>query len=245
MHMNKRKFIATITVLVLLIISCFGFQFFMGVEANPLPIDTTSPNLDPPVLAAQSPTNITYSTNNISLNITVTKPSSWGDSNTMREISYTLDGQKYPIWVSSVGKEAPDYTFPTIKELSAALNGLADGQHTLKVDVIAQTKYFPNPNFFFASYESFGTSQTIIFTVNNSSSNTPSPSPNLTRSPLLSQSPNQNASSNQTQEPNQTSKPFKDSGTNALNPAPLLLGITSVAIIFIAVLRVYFKKINK
>jgi hypothetical protein len=189
--MNKKKFIATIIFLAFLVIPCFGVQFFRAVQANPLPIDTTSPNLDPPILAVQSPTNITYLTNDISLNFTVAKPSSWGDSNTMREISYTLDGQNNPLWISSVGKDAPDPSFPALKELSAILTGIADGQHTLKVDVTAQSRYFPNPNFFFASYSSFGASQTIMFLVNNSSSNMPSPTPNFTINPTSSHSPSQ------------------------------------------------------
>jgi hypothetical protein len=248
--MNKKKFIATIIILAFFVIPICGVQFFRMVEANPLPIDTTSPNTNSPILSIQSPSNITYSTNNISLNITVAKPSSWDDSDTMREISYTLDGQNYPLWVSSLGKEATDCTFPAIKELSAVLTGLSDGQHTLKVDVTAQTKYFPNPNFFFASYESFGTTQTINFTVNNSSSTAPSTNPNFTLSPPLSQSPNPTSSSypalSPIQEPTQSTKPAITSGTDALNPLPMMIGIAAVVIGAIAASAlVYFKKIKK
>lgn len=87
--------------------------------ANPAPYGTnglSTPNTDPPIIIAQSPHNdTTYYVNDVPLNFTVAKPSSWDFNNSIRTISYTLDGLKTTLWASTLGQEATDYYFPLPK----------------------------------------------------------------------------------------------------------------------------------
>lgn len=64
--------------------------------------------------------------------------------------------------------------------MSTVLEGVASGKHTLQINIHAQSKYWPDPNFMFPEYYNIDTSQTIIFTVDAGS---PSPSIEPTDTP--------------------------------------------------------------
>ena len=243
--MSKKTIMAAIIISSLLISQLIGIQLIREAEAGP-PIYTTSPNTDPPILSVQSPNNITYYTNDILLNIAVAYPSSWDYNKSIIEVSYTLDGQNCPLWASSFGNEGANYTFPAIKELSTFLTGLANGEHTLKINV--NGKYFPSGNPL--PWYGLDTSQTMIFTINVPQSTTPSQSPYVTISPTPSQSPSPTPSIyptlSPTLEPIQSATPTPSLGVlYGIDPLPLILGIVAVVIVAIVGLAVYFTKRRK
>ncbi len=173
------------TFMVALLVSAMAlFQCISIATANPAPYPTSTPNTTPPIITLQSPSNnAIYNVTDVPLNFTVAKPS-WDLYYSIRTISYTLDGERITLWTNPLGQGVADLNFPVVngmpvKELSTVLEGLASGEHVLQINVHADYKYRPDPNFFFSSYYGIDASQTIVFTVNSSTSLEPTDTPNL------------------------------------------------------------------
>jgi hypothetical protein len=181
------------TALALSIIWAFLFSVVLlcsikTTTANPAPYGThglSTPNTAPPIITVQTPHNNTiYNVNDIPVNFTVAKPDSWDFNNSVRAISYTLDGNKTSLWTNTLGQGATDYIFPSVKELSTVLEGVDSGKHVLCINVTSDSKYWPNPDFMFPSYYQIENSQTIIFTVD-----APLTTPSSTEPPLTQEQP--------------------------------------------------------
>jgi ABC-type transport system involved in multi-copper enzyme maturation permease subunit len=111
----------------------------------------------PPVILIVSPTNQTYKSD-VLLHLNLTTVS---DNQELNLVSYTLDGQNILVY-----KDQGEREFKRALNWSAALKGLAEGAHTLKVTVSLKS-YFDTPaRLTRASYQiCSGTSDEITFTV--------------------------------------------------------------------------------
>jgi hypothetical protein len=137
-------------------------------EGTPVPPSFQTPNKDPPIVTIQSPCNTTCYQNKILLNFTVTKPDSWFETNVsycvINGVSYQLDGGQ----VVTLFEPTPSLSeLPATKQFSIVLKGVAGGQHTLQVNVSAESPYCPYPTYFFFLVQVYplGVSQTIVFNV--------------------------------------------------------------------------------
>ena len=150
-------------------------------NANPFgpgPYSPTEPIKDPPIIMINSPQNTTYYQNSIPLSITIIQPDSWdaskknytlGNTNTMRLISYEIDGQPFTLWNGTrrqlIGTSyTVNYALPKNSEFTAILN-VSNGQHRLQVNVQAISLYFSEPFFPFEDKYIIETSQSIAFLV--------------------------------------------------------------------------------
>jgi hypothetical protein len=192
LKLSVNKKIGAATFILALLFSAVGvLQSVSLAIANPGPYpDRPTPNTTPPILTVQSPYNTTYYENDVPLNLTVTIPYDWTQYESVRSISYQLDGQTFSLWdgwhrIINGILNVTDYSLPPTQQFSTALKGLARGQHVLRINVHAQSEYWPNPNFFFPSNYPLDTSQTILFTVDAGPFPSPSPSPSPNPSPEL------------------------------------------------------------
>lgn len=128
-------------------------------RANPGPWGPATPNTDPPTLIVQSPQyNTTYYDNDVLLSFTVKLPYTWTGPSYITEVNYGLDGQVCNLWNRSMGTFSPTQMFAMDLNVSR-------GQHTLQVNVHAQSDYYPDPNFFVPTIYPMDVTQTIPLTV--------------------------------------------------------------------------------
>lgn len=169
------------TVLTKALISVLTFSALVGVQlvslatANPGPYTNypPTPNKDLPILAIQSPANATYwNMNDITLQLTITKPDSWNESNWIRKVIYQPDGQAVILWDGNrrthYGNPVVDYILPHTSQFSTILNA-SKGKHILQVNVTAESPYNPPPypsDWWWPQKYTLVASQTILFTVN-------------------------------------------------------------------------------
>jgi hypothetical protein len=166
------KVSAAAFILVLLFSTAALFQFVSLGSANPydgspVPPSFQTPNKDPPIVTIQSPLNTTYYENEVWLNFTVTQPDSWFKEDVacwIKNVSYQLDGGQ----VVTLFEPTPSLSeLPATKQFSIAFKGVTGGQHTLQVNVSAESQYCPNDVYYFFLLERYplDVSQTIVFNV--------------------------------------------------------------------------------
>jgi len=144
---------------------------------QPVPPSMRTPNKDPPTIEIQSPENTTYYKNEVLLNFTVTKPQSWVTTNVscfITGVVYEIDAKEVVLfnWSDPTG----NHTLPSPGLFSVPLQDLAEGQHALRINISAFSRFWTTPefNFFYEDYP-LNVSETIGFTVEGE----PSPSPTL------------------------------------------------------------------
>ena len=208
----KRKAAALTLISALIVTLSIGVQIFEVAKANPFPTH--------PVITIESPANKTYTTNQLSLNVTlVTQWDGVYFTSESRAVSYHIDGKFFLM-------PQIEYRFDPEKEASilsgsAVLTNLTEGTHTLRVDAAYS---YDNGKQVFAS------NSNVTFTIdpNYSPSLSPSPSPSPTATPSTTPTPQ----STSTPEPEQETFP--------------ILPVSAVTIIAIAIvatgLLVYFKR---
>ena len=193
MAMSKKTFMAAIIIIAFLISLVAGMQAVEVATANPwmgepVPPSMRVPNKDSPSLEIQSPQNMTYYEKEVLLNLTVTKPDSWLTTNVscyITRINYQLDGQVVTLF-DRLDPLTGTNALPSPKQFSTSLKDLAEGQHTLQVNVSAHSRYWTNPafDFFYEDYP-LDVSETVNFRVAEKSS----PSPTLYPTSTLAPSP--------------------------------------------------------
>jgi len=125
-----------------------GIQTVEVANANPIPWSTT-PNLDAPIITFQSPLNNTiYQNNNVLLDFTVTKPSSW--KNYM--LIFPVVGDVHSIEIRLDGNLENDTLF-RMKAFAQnqltqnlTLSQVSQGLHTINITVLSYT-YYKGPAF--------------------------------------------------------------------------------------------------
>jgi hypothetical protein len=166
------KVLAAVFILALLFSAVALFQFVSLGSANPydgdpVPPSLQTPNKDPPVVTIQSPLNATYSENEVLLNFTVTQPDSWFKEDIacwIKNISYQLDGGQ----VVTLFEPTPSLSeLPATKQFSIVLKGVSEGQHTLQVNVSAESQYCPSETYYFFLLERYplDVSHMVVFNV--------------------------------------------------------------------------------
>jgi hypothetical protein len=136
-------------------------------DGDPVPPSLQTPNKDPPVVTIQSPLNATYYENEVLLNFTVTQPDSWFKEDIacwIKNISYQLDGGQ----VVTLFEPTPSLSeLPATKQFSIVLRGVTGGQHTLQVNVSAESQYCPSETYYFFLLERYplDVSHTVVFNV--------------------------------------------------------------------------------
>ena len=272
--MSKKTFTAAIIITAFLISIVSGMQAVWVVKAVPPYSTPAEPNKDPPLVTIQSPINGTsYAINagNVELNFTITQPSSWNGSCTIKEISYQLDGQDFIVWNGTVYAVLPlaggnlteiSYALPVTSEFSTTLM-VNVGEHTMSLNVYTESDYFPSTNFTVPTIYPIYVNQTVHFTVisnqpnliNQSVSFTPSPTPTLhfsaspvptpTQQPTPSPSPSPTSTSFPSESPTQqpTLEPSPTSNNTQENLTPILI-IVGIVVVLVAVAEAlfYFKK---
>jgi len=147
--MNKRAFIATVVITLILILLLVEMKPVKVTEANPLPYYFT-PNEDVPVLIVETPQNFTtYSVGSFLLNFTVIRPSSWYTTTrtlfqmpalgTISNVTVSLDGnEKY---FDEFPKDFVNGSNGWCENYSIQIGPLGFGLNTLQIDVTAYTYY--------------------------------------------------------------------------------------------------------
>ncbi|MGD6851399.1 MAG: hypothetical protein ACQCN6_04980 [Candidatus Bathyarchaeia archaeon] len=175
-------------------ISSQSLLFVKPTSANMVFVPT-EPITDPPVLEVNSPIDNSRSGTSVLLNITVTKPTSWGPSenphtyyNTgIAYIHYVLDGTTHSLFEAQLINPIPQDMLPTISNFSVTLKELTNGTHSLQIVIYALNQWCPTtsslgsvPPFYF--YNMTVTSDIIHFTVGAQAT---SPSPTVPELPWL------------------------------------------------------------
>jgi hypothetical protein len=227
--MNKIAY-TTIFMLALLFLAEAQVAMVLANPSWPFP-DSGYPDWGYPEITMTSPVqNGTYIQNDVWLNLTVTKPSNWTDSEgQLKYVAYLIDGDRnnltYSSYNHSVGETrvAVNDTLGTVNpplefNVSMKLEGLSEGNHHVDVAAEGLVKYNESD----VSVGS-GTIDTIYFIVTEGSSapTTPTPSSTLTPTPTPSQEPT----------------PIADSYI-----ATLVIASVSAAAVVVTGLLVYFKK---
>jgi hypothetical protein len=190
----KRTALTLTFILVLLLMTVAG-NFPSLASANPydgtpVPPAFQTPNKDPPTVTTQSPLNITYFENDVLLNFTVTQPDSWFKPDIfcyIKNITYRIDGGQATVLYEPTPS---GHALPATKQFSVVLDGLPEGQHTLQINVSAESQYLPNDTYiwFMVLHYPLDVSQTIVFTVQNSPTPTPTPEHSLSVDPNFTSS---------------------------------------------------------
>ncbi len=152
---------ATLIFVLLSSILCASI-YMEPVKANPFGMETDYTAL--PVISISSPSNSTFSLNNVSLNIVVSKPNAWlihGGMNArqmLKSISYQLDGQIYGPFVANSYLESPF-------NYSMKLTDLTEGEHSLKVCAEATGWFIEWHDLWEREVSITASSDTLYFTV--------------------------------------------------------------------------------
>ena len=174
------KVVTTAFIMALLFSAVALFQFASLALANPMdgtpvPSAYQMPNKDPPTVTIQSPLTATACFgNDVWLNFTVHEPYTWFKPDVVcyiNNVTYQIDEDQAIVLNATPSEEGVPATKQT-KQFSVFLDGLPEGQHNLQINVSAESEYLPYPTRYFwlkVRYYPLDTSQTIVFTVQNSS----------------------------------------------------------------------------
>jgi hypothetical protein len=220
--MKKTALALTLISALLLVATVLHFPSLAS--ANPVPYPS-EPNKESPTLKVDSPQNgEVYTGDTVELVFAVTKPDSWNHYWLGVTSGLPVIGD-YLVWVYLDGDLNCTFWDPNLRDTpttdySVVLDGLAEGGHKVKIDVVPRTFYEnqnPGPrDTDYFSYQLDNVSDTIHFTVN--SDLLPSPSPPL----------------EPTSTPEPASEPF---------PTAVVAAASGVSAIFVGIgLLVYFKK---
>ena len=165
-----KKLLVLVLVFLLSVVSVL--QFVGLAKANPSYSSTPiEPNKDPPILNVESPGNATYwNVDDVILRLSVTQPDSWNISSRITVVSYLFDGQEVILWDGNHetyrGMPVINWDLPKTSQFSAVLSDLTSGPNTLRVNVHAESDYFPNlPDWKFPTAYPMEVSETVHFTV--------------------------------------------------------------------------------
>jgi hypothetical protein len=165
MAMIKKSFIATITILIILISLLVGLQAIEVAKANPAPYDSSgTSNLEVSII---SPQNKTYDTNNIEL------IANFGAFPGVWYISYSLDGGSYI-------EIAPGHPLSHTLTETLSLSKLPKGSHSIEVKATAMGG--PGGQVTACAHVYFTVTKTL-------EPQLPSPSPTPTSSPTANLTP--------------------------------------------------------
>ncbi len=256
--MGKKDFAAAIFVSLIVASLIAGMRAVEVARANWV-IAPTKPITDAPTLIVQSPiNNCSYLEAPVPLNVTVTKPGSWGPSDDpsiyhdcgISYIHYVLDGASYSLFQAQLINPVPQDLLPAVSNFSESLKGLTEGAHSLQVVLYALSQWCPDnsgpygtsiPPFYY--YNMTVTSETIHFNVGPQATlsqppmQTPIPSPSTspTRTPIPSPTtPSSTPETSPTQQPAQTPNTISgDTPSKApdLTPHNTKADFTSLAVI--------------
>ena len=210
----KRPEFAVILISALLVSALAGVHVVKVAKANPFPTY--------PVISIESPTNKTYTTNTLFLNVTlVTKWDGVYFTSESRTVSYRIDGKFFLI--SQMAYRFDSENQASILSGSAVLTNLTEGTHNLRVNAAYS---YDNGKQVFAS------NSNVTFTIDPTYSPSLSPSPSPSPTPIATPSP--------------TATPSPEP-TSTLEPEPFLTvpvaAVSAVSVVAVnAGLLVYFKK---
>jgi type III secretory pathway component EscS len=145
---------------IILMLLFWGVQAAALANANPVwaTFLPETPDKNPPVINVLSPTsNQAYTTNNVTLNISVTEPDTWFRTNQLgrtkigeiSNIKYNLDEtENQTVYMGSLElNPLTDHSWlPATKNVSISLSGLGDGVHTVTIYAEGITAYLPDQN---------------------------------------------------------------------------------------------------
>lgn len=167
--------VLTLNLLLALLLSAVAMQFVGIALANPsLPMPyPNKPDTNHPLITIQIPENA----NNPPYSITIEKPSSWFENNTihgtLRSVGYILDGENVTI-ADNQKSNLADFQSenPTIT-LKGHLSELSEGNHTIQVWVNSVSLYHPadTPQNYYgwwtavAEYPVYTSSSTVHFSI--------------------------------------------------------------------------------
>jgi hypothetical protein len=172
----RRKALALTIISAVLFLALIGIQTAKIAEANPVYF---TEDKTPPTVSILSPkNNETFSTNDVLLNFTVTKPDTWYTwepyfpnqtmKGTLHSVSYQLDGTLYgPIIV--------DDNLISPFNCSVALTNLEDGVHSLLVTVNGTSLGGDYAQALFYDVPINGSSNIVYLTINAAHSAEPVP----------------------------------------------------------------------
>jgi hypothetical protein len=165
----KRTALALTLTLATMFLVVAGTQFVSVTSANPLgpSLYPMTPDTNPPSIAIQMPEhNKTYNENTVPYSITVEKPSSWFENNTihgtLRSVGYILD-EKENVTIADINNPSvsmsveepsrlvftpnPDFIDLNSENRTISfrgnLSGLSEGSHTIQVWVNSVSIYHP------------------------------------------------------------------------------------------------------
>ncbi len=128
--MNNKSLKVAISIALILILTVGAAQVIKLANGDPIPWAST-PNIEKPTLAVESPQNYTTYASSVLLNFTVTKPASWNAVHIVvpyvgeiHSVKVYLDGNQEQYGINN-----------------STLNQLASGLHMLNVSVLAGTYY--------------------------------------------------------------------------------------------------------
>jgi hypothetical protein len=201
MAMGKKAFIAVAVISLILSLSVAGMQAVKVVKANPYeppPFYPPTPNKDSPTITMDSPTNTSYTIGNVTLNFTISQPSSWvktiqinqtsdnvtyGDMRVgyIHDVYYQLDGNLHTLW----SQYPPSPILESVKTFTVNMFNLTTGLHYLTVKAACYSIYDSHQSTSWHLTESYNwntTSEPVLFSVGEpyrTPSPSPSPSPSL------------------------------------------------------------------
>lgn len=135
-------------VLALAVAGMSGVQL-VSVSANPYQglLSPETPDTSPPSVVMQSPSNKTYNVNTVAYSLTINKPSSWFNDDSVHgkvvSVSCVLDGGQRYITIADVSQNESEYQSPKPLNLKGNLSGLSEGNHDLRIQVKTTSYYYP------------------------------------------------------------------------------------------------------
>lgn len=181
--MTEKTFLSAAFILALLFSAVVGTQLVSLAVASldwPLP---SYPDPNPPLISVQSPTqNQIYSSNNVWLNFTVTKPETWFSNSsvtTLIAVGYVIYGQIYFVRYNLDGRGSENipandssylelYQSPPRRnfDFSLKLTGLSEGPHSVIVSAEGESYYEGNNSDYWFANTVVGNSTKIDFNIN-------------------------------------------------------------------------------
>ncbi len=163
----------------LLLLSIFGMLAVDSSKANPLPREKPH---SPPPITIHSPLNNTRHNDSVLLNFTIVGISHyWILAYHLTDVYYECDGKSAYLYRALNNNEIGT----NAEHWSTLLTGLTQGEHTLTVHAYGSGRYLSNYLSSELEEYSIESTQTVIFTVIDDTS----PSPSLSPSPTLTSSP--------------------------------------------------------
>jgi hypothetical protein len=146
--MNKRVLPVAALILALSAATILAAFFIDLALANPYqgPLSPETPDKNPPSIALQSPSNKTYAVDTAAYSLTISKPSSWFNDDSVHgeivSVSYILDGGWRYVTIADLSQNEGKLSSRLI-ELTGNVSGLSEGGHDLQLWVESVSYYYP------------------------------------------------------------------------------------------------------